>query len=249
MNVMLEPKRGPVLIDFSIAMLTSEKPSKGGAVGWSAPEQLSTPPDSTPSSDLFSLGNILFFLLTGERPVKHRDKTGFLKSPRKLNPSSDRRLSYIAMKSASLNPSNRYQECGQLLKAINTRGPSIAVHSFLQEIGDSLEIGRAHVCGPDCLRRGFAGPPDLQIPDPSRFIGKHHARVTVDPSDEAWIVPFQTVNTTAIRQKNGTFRLLDANRPIQLADGDEIALAYSEKKGPHVTLRFLKNPDLSNPKE
>jgi hypothetical protein len=69
-NIIVHPERGPMLIDFGLAKMvaTGEDVSitRGGSGTWTPPERDAGV--SGPFTDVYSLGKILYFLLTNESP-------------------------------------------------------------------------------------------------------------------------------------------------------------------------------------
>ena len=69
-NIILHPERGAVLIDFGLAkeVVAGEDVSlsKGASEGWSPPERARGV--SGPFTDVYSLGQVLWHMLTGEDP-------------------------------------------------------------------------------------------------------------------------------------------------------------------------------------
>jgi serine/threonine protein kinase len=70
-NIIIHPERGPVLIDFGLAKMvaTGEDVSitRGGSGTWTPPERDAGV--SGPFTDVYSLGKILYFLLTNQPPA------------------------------------------------------------------------------------------------------------------------------------------------------------------------------------
>ena len=84
-NVLMDEEGNAYLSDFGIAMVDDSLPQAGGATShetqaYVSPEQLRSE-RPTPRSDIYSLGVVLFEMLTGEHPF----------FPSSLNPSVDRR--------------------------------------------------------------------------------------------------------------------------------------------------------------
>lgn len=110
-------------------------------------------------------------------------------------------------------------------------------------------IGRAHAGCPlkDCRRKGFGVPPEVAIVDRERYVGKHHARLWLDSSHNCWIEDLNSLNGTAIHRVSDPkrarvfhFEMLVPERPYVLIDGDLVALGYSPKRGPYMTLSFTR---------
>jgi serine/threonine protein kinase len=69
-NIIIHPERGPVLIDFGLAKMVSTGEdvsiTRGGSGTWTPPERDAGV--SGPFTDVYSLGKILYFLLTNKSP-------------------------------------------------------------------------------------------------------------------------------------------------------------------------------------
>jgi serine/threonine protein kinase len=142
-NILLGPSGETLVVDWGLARyvhetsaLTSESgwdPTGDspltvgvGTVGHAAPEQLMGEGSSTtPSSDLYSLGTILYAVLTGQspfpsttastaQPVVERVRSGRFHSPRSLNPDIDPALEAICLKAMARQPKDRYGSVAEL---------------------------------------------------------------------------------------------------------------------------------------
>jgi serine/threonine protein kinase len=108
-NIMITPQNKVKLIDFGISRYYD--PDKDtdtfrlGSPGYAAPEQYKGRGQSRPQSDIFSLGVILYQMLTGYDPTL----TPFKFPPaRHLKPSINQELEKIVEKAIELNPMKRY---------------------------------------------------------------------------------------------------------------------------------------------
>ncbi len=97
-----------------------------GSPAYMAPEQLLSARDADVRSDVYSMGAILYRLLTGELPIKamsfreHVDAIvrGDFPAPIDLVPDLPEDLSRIVMRCLSKKPESRYQEISQLARAL-----------------------------------------------------------------------------------------------------------------------------------
>jgi len=128
-NILLDSRDEPLVSDFGLAKwLDANKDltkslTTFGTPGYIAPEQAEgAPADLTPAADVYSLGAILFNLLTGRPPflgphalsvIKQASETPAPKL-RSLTPLHDRDLETICARCLERDPKARYQSAGDL---------------------------------------------------------------------------------------------------------------------------------------
>lgn len=136
-SIILTLNRGPVLFDFGTAIYYQEnqpsrldrclkdRPSVDktfdilGTPAWSAPEQFSSSGITTPVSDIYAIGGILYFMLTGRAPYKYkRDDGQVTRTPSEINPSIPMDLSRIVMIALEPNPAQRFNDTKEMLNAL-----------------------------------------------------------------------------------------------------------------------------------
>ncbi len=128
-NILIEPSGQPKIADFGLA-----KQIESGAELTTSGEVLGTPSymppeqaegrlkDVSVTSDVYSLGAILYHLLTGRAPFVGEDQVGILYkvihsepiAPRQLNGAVPRDLETITIKCLSKSPRDRYPTAGEL---------------------------------------------------------------------------------------------------------------------------------------
>jgi serine/threonine protein kinase len=131
-NILLDARGEPMVSDFGLAKwLNNDKPSEltrtltvFGTPGYIAPEQMETPASQlTPAADIYSLGAILFDLLSGRPPFIGEHALAVLhqateKSAPKLSSlvtHIDKDLETICARCLERQPSARYASAGDLL--------------------------------------------------------------------------------------------------------------------------------------
>jgi WD40 repeat protein len=127
-NVLLDSDGVPYVSDFGLAKRVegdSGLTQSGAIVGtpsYMAPEQAAATKVLTTSADIYSLGAILYELLTGQPPFKAGTPLDTLLQvidkeparPRDVNPRVDRDLETIALKCLAKEPGKRYESAAAL---------------------------------------------------------------------------------------------------------------------------------------
>jgi len=128
-NILLDENGEPMVSDFGLAKWLDQGSDLTrtletlGTPGYIAPEQTECPADKlTPAADIYSLGAILFYLLTGRPPfvganvlvVIHQAAAIPAPRLRSVSPSLDRDLETIVAHCLESDPKTRYQSAGAL---------------------------------------------------------------------------------------------------------------------------------------
>jgi serine/threonine-protein kinase len=136
-NVLLDKEGQPLVTDFGLAKRQAASTSSStdgtasltatgmivGTPSYMAPEQAAAEPGSVgPASDVYSLGAILYELLTGRPPFQAASavdvlllvRTEEVVRPRQLNPGIDADLEFICLKCLEKRPQHRYSSAGKL---------------------------------------------------------------------------------------------------------------------------------------
>lgn len=254
-NIILNAERGFVLIDFGTSLLIRNIPGvrnpRGGEVifkrGFSSPELLHGRSDER--SDVFSIGAILFFLLTGKTPADFMTSSQVLKKAAcELDPRISRQASGIVQAAMAPDPGSRFASPTQMLTAIEDLQNPIPSSGAKVTFGRTsfpvthpfTEIGREHVCDRKCRSQGFSNTLHIPLADPRKYIEKHHARILALSGGRYVIEDLGTVNGTAVKSGTGRFRVLAPLERVELHNGDIVALAYNPNRGPYVTFEFIE---------
>jgi hypothetical protein len=127
-NILLDSQGEPVVADFGLAKrldCSGSLSSTGTALGtpsYMAPEQVANSKGTTTAADVYSLGAILFELLTGMPPFRANGILETLRQVqeepppplRKLDPSIDATLELICLKCLEKSPQSRYSSAEAL---------------------------------------------------------------------------------------------------------------------------------------
>jgi len=139
-NILLEQADSvnpvPIVTDFGLAKLTERRRERSqtgtvlGTLEYMAPEQaVGKSKQLTTATDIYSLGAILFAMLTGRSPFKQEEEEGDLAllkrvneteppRPRSLNPACDRDLETICLKCLHKEPRRRYASATELAEEL-----------------------------------------------------------------------------------------------------------------------------------
>jgi hypothetical protein len=132
-NIMLDSGGEPVVMDFGLARRIrpgqSAEASQSGIAGspaYMAPEQI-TAAKSGPASDIFSLGVVLYELLTGRVPflgpipeVFHQLTSVDVPRPSSFRPGLDARLEAVCLRALARNATDRYQSMTKFALALES---------------------------------------------------------------------------------------------------------------------------------
>src|SRR5213595_2608859 len=128
-NILLDGRGEPLVSDCGLAKLLdankdlTKSLTTFGTPGYTAPEQAEgAAADLTPAADVYSLGTILFELLTGRRPFLGSNALAVIRQAaetpapklRSLTHSHDRDLETICARCLERDPKARYQSAGDL---------------------------------------------------------------------------------------------------------------------------------------
>jgi serine/threonine-protein kinase len=119
-NVMVGRFGEVLVLDWGAAKLVGDADLSAaglrlGTPGFMAPEQRSGDAAGTgPGADVFSLGALLFWLLTGHAPPADRRGSEVASALRALTPVPPRRLRAVVLKCLSADARDRYRDAGAL---------------------------------------------------------------------------------------------------------------------------------------
>ncbi len=126
-NILLDEENNAYLADFGIAQILSNAQEEGeeffssmGSPAYAAPEQI-VGGITSPQSDIYGLGIIVYELLTGEHPFPELDRlsstqlmqmraTSPVPSLRKLRPDLPQRMDEIIQRATAVDPGSRFTD-------------------------------------------------------------------------------------------------------------------------------------------
>jgi serine/threonine protein kinase len=131
-NVLIDNTGRPRITDFGLAKVAggeTDMTRTGNILGtpkYMSPEQAQGCADIGPPCDVYALGGILYYMLTGQPPVVGESLsqvvlnvvTALPPSPRKLNPNVPRELSDVCLKCLAKSPEDRYFSAAALADAL-----------------------------------------------------------------------------------------------------------------------------------
>ncbi|MBI5929140.1 MAG: serine/threonine protein kinase [Chloroflexi bacterium] len=131
-NIMIEEETGRVvLMDFGLVMEAGTESTLGTAFGtprYIAPEQAISSQQAVPQSDIYSLGVILFEMLTGQVPFDEESAMSLAlshitnppPSPREIRADLSETVSKVVLKALEKQPENRFASASEMVMALQT---------------------------------------------------------------------------------------------------------------------------------
>ena len=122
-NIIVTPDNKIVLIDFGSARRFVENKTQQHTIlltkGYAPLEQRNNKLRKGAFTDLYSLGAVFYFLLTGVQPIDAIERTTEqMKEPIELNPNVPVQINAIIMKAMEMNSADRYQTAQELIDDI-----------------------------------------------------------------------------------------------------------------------------------
>jgi len=154
-NILVTAANKAKVLDFGIAvdeqpLMSADEGRYRGTPAFSAPEQITTPVDVSPATDVFALGILLYDMLTDTLPFDETDPVELFDSIKNKHPELPSAiqekipiaLQNICLKALEKNPHRRYRTARDLLDDINRylRGekvwsrPSFLLDKVQQEV-------------------------------------------------------------------------------------------------------------------
>lgn len=138
-NIFMVGRTRPVVLDFGIAQMLHQAETVGGpALGspfYAAPEQFEGR-ECDARTDVYSLGVVLYELLTGQRPyggtslaeIRASVRAARPRAPREIDPTLPAALAAIALQAISVDPERRQRTAGTVARELrawlSSQGPS-----------------------------------------------------------------------------------------------------------------------------
>ena len=205
-NILLDALGEPLVSDFGLAkwLDTSTDLTRTltifGTPGYIAPEQArSSRTQLTPAADIYSLGAILFDLLTGRPPFLGEHALAVIQQAsekaapklRSLAPALDRDLQTICAKCLEREPKARYQSAGALADDLERwlRGHSITARPVLAPVGIWRWLKRNPALGSATIAA-------LVFATAATFLFfSHKSKLPAAPSDKSIaVLPFENLS-------------------------------------------------------
>lgn len=126
-NIFITDENSIKIFDFGAAQLNSSKEGMAGEkvikVGYSAPEQYRDKSRQGFYTDIYSVGAILYQMLTGRKPIEstERERRDKLKSPLELGVKVNSNVDRAVMEAMAVQPELRYQNIQQFEEALRNK--------------------------------------------------------------------------------------------------------------------------------
>lgn len=224
-------------------VIDTNKRTKGGHAYFSAFEQYNEGL-STPTGDVYSIGTLFWFLLTGKWPTEWGDFSPMVD----VNVSET--INDIVLIATKKDWKERYQTVGELIWAIERNEPrsNILRGGVINIEGINYPVRKKYtILG----RTDENSRADININDPHRFISrcvpsinpsrKGHCKI-IREDDKYYLEDLNSDNGTWVLfdQSKKEWKRIGKDLPpkIRMNDGDVFTFAYSKDKGHYLTFTF-----------
>ena len=207
------------------------------------------------SSDIFSIGATMWFLVTGLEPRQRDPNTGRILSATSSNRSVSDVIDSVILRATEIDATNRYQstkEMKQALlgKAVKVNSPRIIFGNKTFNLKDGTYIiGRKQKeksINPQNVKQIIKQKinPDILIDDSYEHINPEQAVILKNGTDwfiqnKGGLIPstgqISPTNKTYLFRNNSCLTL---DNSTKLEDGDTIFLCWRPELGPYMTLNF-----------
>jgi serine/threonine protein kinase len=150
-NFMIDTKSKVKLMDFGIAKNTDTNSAEYTQTGtgvqmgtpmYMSPEQITETKSVTPQSDIYSLGVVLWQLVTGEKPYDTKTLSTFqlqMKIVQEELPLTNTNWDTFIIKATSKNNENRFSSCKEFSLKLNTDNNTLQVYESDKTIVNSFQ--------------------------------------------------------------------------------------------------------------
>ncbi|HET9385899.1 MAG TPA: serine/threonine-protein kinase [Gemmatimonadales bacterium] len=159
-NIMLDVARGrPLLVDFGIARRLDSEAGAGltqtglviGTPHYMSPEQALGDPNLGPASDLYSLGCVLFQMVTGAPPFDGESSQQVVgkhiadppPAAHAVNPSVPRELSDVILRCLAKQPKDRYRSAAEVITALEKQPGTMRSRTTAAQAATELLVSGA----------------------------------------------------------------------------------------------------------
>ncbi|HXO86142.1 MAG TPA: serine/threonine-protein kinase, partial [Gemmatimonadales bacterium] len=159
-NIMLDVARGrPLLVDFGIARRLDSEAGAGltqtglviGTPHYMSPEQALGDPNLGPASDLYSLGCVLFQMVTGSPPFDGESSQQVVgkhiaeppPAAHAVNPAVPRELSDVIMRCLAKQPKDRYRSAAEVIAALEKQPGTMRSRTTAAQAATELLVSGA----------------------------------------------------------------------------------------------------------
>lgn len=197
-NMLVTPDERLKVTDFGIARaLASILPGEQSDIVWGSPQYFSPEQAAgqgpSPASDVYSLGVILYEMLTGQLPFTATDPEELARlhreaqpiSPRRYNPGISPELEQVILKVLAKEPSQRYRSADQLGRVLRTLGQQKDIYA-----ATTASAGTTQVMPPVSQQatqtlpvQGYAAPqtmPVMSVPPSTRVQASEDHGLDID---------------------------------------------------------------------